>query len=235
MKWLGYQHSEIKTAFVKNTLLNHKELFSQDIYLDNVKNRTKKLDVYKNDNHEVIFSQNFVIIQTINENKHFKNIDKVLDVIQSNILDLKETSILGVSFEASTTDYVKNIKHVEKHYNNLKVDHPIKEDYNVERKTYENYAKKDSSIEHYSSEYLSSYFNEYETCYIKEENFATAEYYNDNIGRVIINTDVYLQKTENNSLTKDNISGVIAKLREEQELLLLKSFKEEYKLKLLFD
>ncbi len=164
-----------------------------------------------------------------------KNTDKAIDVIQSNILDLHDTRILAINFEACTMDYVKNIKNIEEYYRNLKVEQSLREDYNKERKIYENYASKDSSIEHYATEYLANYFNEYETCYIKEENFATAEYYNDNIGRVMINTNVYLQNTGNNHLTKDNISNVIAELREEQFLLLLKSFKEEYKLKLLLD
>lgn len=205
----------------------------QDLYFDDSRNSNKKLDVYRNDNHEVILNEKFAIIQTINGNMHLKNIDKLLSVIQNQILDLNDTKILSVCLESGTIDYVKKIDDIKKNYNNLKIEKALREDYNNERKKYENYAKKDSSIENYSTEFLANYYNEFETCYVKEENFATAEYYNDNIGRVIINTSVYVNNTGNNFLTKNDISKVISKLKSDQFLLLIKSFKEEYKSKLL--
>lgn len=93
--------------------------------------------------------------------------------------------------------------------------------------------QKDPTVEHYMSSHITSYFNERYPSYIIEENFSTAEYYNENIGRTKINISTYLVNTGYNILTKDYIKEAIEKLKNTQFELLLSLFTDEYKSELL--
>ena len=46
-------------------------------------------------------------------------------------------------------------------------------------------------MEFISTCFNTKYFNELKACYVKEEDFSTAEYYDKRIGRVIINIQIY--------------------------------------------
>lgn len=202
-------------------------------YLEETKQKVKKLDAFRCQNHEIIFSNYFVIIHTINENKHLVGFEKALEYIIDSIIKCDYTRIISLSFDVATIDYIKRIYDIEKLYKNLKVNARVEEEYNVEKKSYKSYMQKDPTIEHYMSSHITSYFNERYPSYIIEENFSTAEYYNENIGRIKTNISTYLVNTGYNILTKDYIKEDIEKLKITQFELLLSLFTDEYKSELL--
>lgn len=133
----------------------------------------------------------------------------------------------------STIDYIKRISDVERYSKNLKINAKVEEEYNVEKKSYSSYMQKDPTVEYFMSSHITNYFNERYPSYIIEEDFCTAEYYNQNIGRIKTNISTYLINTGYNILTKDYIKEAIMKLKEIHFDLLLNLFTDEYKKELL--
>ena len=197
-------------------------------YLRNTKLKNKKLDVYRSNNHEIILSDQIAIIHTINGNNHLKNYDIALNYIIDNLINIDDTRISALRYEVSTIDYIKNISDVNKYYKNININENIVEEYNIEKKSYADFMKKVDNVENYSSNHITRYFNESKPCYIIEEDFSTASYYNENIGRTYINIMTYLFNTGNNILTKDSVVNAIQVLKEKQFELMLNLFKEEY-------
>lgn len=195
--------------------------------------KNRPLDTFRCKNHEIIFSNYFVIIHTINGNNHLEGYEKALEYIIESIIKCDYTRIVSLSFDISAIDYIKRINDVEKYYNNLKINAKIEEDYNIEKKSYESFIQKAPTVEHFLSSHVTSYFNERYPSYIIEENFSTAEYYNENIGRVKTNISTYLINTGYNILTKDYIKEAIEKLKATQFELLISLFTDEYKSKIL--
>lgn len=64
-------------------------------------------------------------------------------------------------------------------------------------------------------------------CYDKEMDFSTGEYYDERIGRVIIDIGV-IYYSRDTKLTKHNFEKVIEELIEEQFKMFLNSHKAEY-------
>lgn len=214
------------------TLLSIRGLLPQDYYLEDFRN--KKVDVYENENHEIILTNCSATIRTKSGENHLKNIVGALDIINNNLVDIDSSRVVSVRYDASTLDYIKNISDVEKHYKDLKVSANIEEKYNIDKKDYDLRLDKGRIEENYKTSNFTSYFNERYINYIVEEDFCTADYYDDSIGRTIINISTYLFNTGNNILTKDNIKPVISKLKEKQVEVLIDRFNEEY-LKKLYD
>ena len=213
---------------MKTTLLKKQVVNDDYEYLRNTKLKNKKLDVYKSNNHEIILSDQIAIIHTINGNNHLKNYDIALNYIIDNIINIDDTRISALRYEVSTIDYIKNISDVNKYYKNININENIVEEYNIEKKSYADFMKKVDNVENYSSNHITRYFNESKPCYIIEEDFSTASYYNENIGRTYINIMTYLFNTGNNILTKDSVVNAIQVLKEKQFELMLNLFKEEY-------
>ncbi|MGN1013560.1 MAG: hypothetical protein ACI4ON_07040 [Clostridia bacterium] len=213
---------------MKTTLLKNKGLNDDYEYLINTKLKNKKLDVYRSNNHEIILSDRLVLIHTINGNNHLKNYDIALNYVIDNIINTDDTRISALRYEVSTIDYIKNISDVNKYYKNININEKILEEYNIEKKSYADFMKKVDNVENYSSNHITRYFNESKPCYIIEEDFSTASYYNENIGRTYINMMTYLFNTGNNILTKDSVVNAIQVLKEKQFELMLNLFKEEY-------
>lgn len=194
--------------------------------------KLNKVDVYKNQNHVILLTNNTVIIYTIHGEKLLKDYQKALEIIIDNVINTEESKVISVRRDLSTIEYITKISDVNRYYNNLKISEKIDEDYNIVRSIFEAYMDKHRTEESYKCGYVTNYFNEMFPCYIVEEDFSTADYYNNFIGRTIINTSVYLFYTKNNILTKGNIEEVLDVLKEKQFEVLLKSFKEEYLAKL---
>lgn len=213
---------------MKTTLLKKQVVNDDYEYLRNTKLKNKKLDVYKSNNHEIILSDQIAIIHTINGNNHLKNYNIALNYIIDNIINIDDTRISALRYEVSTIDYIKNISDVNKYYKNININENIVEEYNIEKKSYADFMKKVDNVENYSSNHITRYFNESKPCYIIEEDFSTASYYNENIGRTYINIMTYLFNTGNNILTKDSVVNAIQVLKEKQFELMLNLFKEEY-------
>lgn len=213
---------------MKTTLLKKQVVNDDYEYLRNTKLKNKKLDVYRSNNHEIILSDQIAIIHTINGNNHLKNYDIALNYIIDNLINIDDTRISALWYEVSTIDYIKNISDVNKYYKNININENIVEEYNIEKKSYADFMKKVDNVENYSSNHITRYFNESKPCYIIEEDFSTASYYNENIGRTYINIMTYLFNTGNNILTKDSVVNAIQVLKEKQFELMLNLFKEEY-------
>lgn len=213
---------------MKTTLLKKQVVNDDYEYLRNTKLKNKKLDVYRSNNHEIILSDQIAIIHTINGNNHLKNYDITLNYIIDNLINIDDTRISALRYEVSTIDYIKNISDVNKYYKNININENIVEEYNIEKKSYADFMKKVDNVENYSSNHITRYFNESKPCYIIEEDFSTASYYNENIGRTYINIMTYLFNTGNNILTKDSVVNAIQVLKEKQFELMLNLFKEEY-------
>ncbi len=225
----GYRFIRLKPSQVKKTLLDNKALKIDNDYLENPNLKGRKLDVFVCQNHEIIFSNYFVIIHTINDNKHLVGYEKALEYIIDSIIMCDYARIVSLCFEASTMDFIKSIKDVERFTNNLKINANIEEEYNIEKKSYYSFMQKDPTVEHYMSGHITSYFNERHPSYVIEESFLTAQYYNQNIGRIKNNILTYLINTGSNILTKDYIKEGIETLKNTQFDLLLSLFSDEYK------
>ncbi len=196
-----------------------------DDYFETCKN--DKAIVLKNENN-IIYVTKFSVIITNNINKaRLKNYNDILELIISKILSHDNTTLDSVRYEARTEDFIKRIEEVELLYNDIRVDTLMKEQYNRFRGK-NNYIQKERTEEHYSCEYRSNYFNEDEICYNKIINFSTAEYYNENIGRVMIDICTNYFNFENNTVSKSNVIDTVNKLKEKQFKILLSSFKQEY-------
>ena len=81
-------------------------------------------------------------------------------------------------------------------------------------------------MEFISTCFNTKYFNELKACYVKEEDFSTAEYYDKRIGRVIINIQIYYFNSQ--KFLKSDIIKDINNLKKKSIEILFKSFKDEY-------
>lgn len=171
-----------------------------------------------------------IIVNKINK-RCLKNYNDVLELVMSEVFCYDDVKISNIRYEAQTQDYIKKIGDVEKLYNDIRIDTLIKEQYN-RFKVRKNYIEKDRTEEQYSCEYKSNYFNENDICFNKIINFSTAEYYNEAIGRVIINICTNYFNSGNNKVSKTNVIEIVNELKEKQFEILLSSFKQEYKDKL---
>lgn len=142
-------------------------------------------------------------------------------------MNLDSTKLNAVKFEARTIDYITNIDDVEKYFKGVLVETAIKEEYNRKRKVGEDYYQRERTVECYTSKYSTRYFIENDMCYDKAMDFSTGEYYDERIGRVIIDIGVnYFGR--DSKLSKYNFESIIEELVEEQFKLYLNSHKDEY-------
>lgn len=220
----GYKQSTQKVYSIKYTLLDCK-VSACDDYFEN--SRNDKVRVFENDNHKVYLTKCSVIIHNKIDKHYLKSYNDVLKLVMSELLSYDDVRIINVRYEAQTQDFIKRIDEVDKLYNDLRIDTSMKEQYN-RFKLRKNYFEKERNEEHYSCEYRSDYFNESDICYNKVVNFSTAEYYNNAIGRVIINICTNYFDSGNNKVSKTNVIEIVNELKEKQFEVLLSSFKEEY-------
>lgn len=170
-----------------------------------------------------------LVIVTKQSGNCLKNYNSILEMLMSNFI-CSDDKIVDIRYEAETQDYIRKISEVEAFYKDLNIDTFIKEQYNKSRNK-SSYYDKERIEEHYSCEYKSNYFNEIDICHTKVVNFSTAEYYNDCIGRVIIDiaTNYFNSNVKVNS---NNLIEVVNDLRKKQYDVLISCFTQEYKEKL---
>lgn len=123
-----------------------------------------------------------------------------------------------------------NIKNLKKITKDVKLDCDIKQKYNIKRNNLDYSKIKDFPIEHFSSEYISSYFADEGVSHYKNMSFATAEYYDDRIGRITTKIETFLLSNEGSNylLDKNNIFSNINVLKKRAEEIYRDSFKEIY-------
>ena len=223
----GYNQYTQKVYTIKYTLLENKNNVNDDYFKNN---RNDKIKVFKNSNHCIYLTKNSIIITNNDTNKLLKGYNEILELIRDKLFCYADDKIYDVRYEAETQDYIRKINEVEAYYNDLRVDTQLKEIYNKVR-TKSGYLDKGRTEEHYSCEYKSDYFNENNICYSKVVNFSTAEYYNDCIGRIIIDiaTNYFNSNVKVNS---NNLIEVVNDLRKKQYDVLISCFTQEYKEKL---
>ena len=85
---------------------------------------------------------------------------------------------------------------------------------------------KEQDGEFISTCFNTKYINEVKACYVKEEDFSTAEYYDKKIGRVTINIQVYYSNPQ--KFLKSDIIKDISNLKKKSIEILFKSFKDKY-------
>ena len=107
------------------------------------------------------------------------------------------------------------------------------EQYNIQRNKHEDIISRNQTSEILSTAYEVNYYHESKPCLYKKEDFSTADYYNDIIGRVNINVAAYVSSSHGIGNTKEAIMKNIGNLRRFQLENLKQSFKDEY-IKLLF-
>lgn len=147
-----------------------------------------------------------------------------LSVLINSYLKFYKLRLYSIYYETSILDYVYNLKDIPKNYKNLKISEDVREEYNLSRKNRKWMNDKEQTVENYNSVNIKKYFNESSPSYVIEEEFLTAEYYNNSIGRVIINNCTYLF----NENEKSAIANDFEKLKEKNFELLLDCFTDEY-------
>lgn len=203
----------LKRTFLKS--------IANDYNINEPKILNQKVDMYKSNNHIIILSKNLILVETKDNCNYLKDYEKGLEIIRDTIILRDDTKIQSIKYEITTQDYITQITDVERYYKNLKIEQQPKEKYNIKRDGY-----KSSMLKEQSVEYISNYFSELNSCYIKEEEFSTAEYYDDRIGRVIINVQVYY--FNNQRCSKNSVFEDINNLKKKSVEILFKSFKDEY-------
>ena len=124
---------------------------------------------------------------------------------------------------------VKKINDIPRLYKHLNLIKKPREKQNVMREVRPvGYPKIEEVAENLSTSYEVNYFNEMKPCLYKKVDFSTAEYYDSNIGRVVIKIATYLVNSEANRFSSDIISDEIKKLRTYAMKELMDSFKKEY-------
>lgn len=203
----------LKRTFLKS--------IANDYNINEPKILNQKVDMYKSNNHIIILSKNLILVETKDNCNYLKDYEKGLEIIRDTIILRDDTKIQSIKYEITTQDYITQITDVERYYKNLKIEQQPKEKYNIKRDGY-----KSSMLKEQSVEYISNYFSELNSCYIKEEEFSTAEYYDDRIGRIIINVQVYY--FNNQRCSKNSVFEDINNLKKKSVEILFKSFKDEY-------
>ena len=180
----------------------------------------------ENLNHQVILTKYCAIIRTQDGQKHLEPILPILKLIKKYIISPDSCKLCAVK-EARTIDYILDIEDVEKYFKGILVETEIQEEYNRKRKVGKDYYLKERTTECYTSKYSTRYFIENGMCYDKTMDFSTGEYYDERIGRVVIDIAVsYFGR--DSKLAKHNLEDVIEELIEHQFKLFINSHKDEY-------
>lgn len=131
--------------------------------------------------------------------------------------------------ELTTKDFIEKINDLTRYYKHLNLIKKPREKQNIMRDVRPiGYPKIEDIAENLSTSYEVNYFNELRPCLYKKVDFSTAEYYNSNIGRVIIKIATYLISSEDNRFANDLILDEIKKLRTYAKKELMDSFTNEY-------
>ena len=222
-KSYGYSYKQSKLFFLKRTFLKSSNL---DDEINDPKILNQKVDVYEGDNHIIILSKNLILVETKDNCNYLKDYEKGLEIIRDIIILRDDTKSQSIKFELTTEDYIRKIIDIDKYYKNLKIEEYPKEKYNIERDNYNSSMLKEQDVEFISTCFNTKYFNELKACYVKEEDFSTAEYYDKRIGRVIINIQIYYFNSQ--KFLKSDIIRDINNLKKKSIEILFKSFKDEY-------
>lgn len=224
--WLryGYTKRTDKRYTVKPSFF---ETLKFDEEFTNRKNANEKINLFSNENHTVVVSNDGAFIYTNEESKHLKQVKPALKFINNHILNETNVKFYGVSYETTTMDYIKKIENVERYAKDLRIDRKIVQKYNRERTKYD-YNKKYSEFEHYSSEFQSNYYTEEGYCSRKSVQFTNSEYYDDTIGTLSTIIQVKMLYGDLNGLSILDIYPTIEKLEEKSFNIFKDCFTEEY-------
>ena len=181
--------------------------------------------MYKSDNHIIILSKSLILVKTKDNCKYLKDYEKALEIIRDTIFR-EDTKIQSIKFELSTEEYIRKIIDKNQYYKNLKIEKYHKKIYNNKRDNYNSSMLKEQDGEFISTCFNTKYINEVKACYVKEEDFSTAEYYDKKIGRVTINIQVYYSNPQ--KFLKSDIIKDISNLKKKSIEILFKSFKDKY-------
>ena len=204
---------------LKNSLLSDKE--KEDV------NRLSHginlwLEIYESKTQMIILSQNWIIIHTKDNVKHLANYMEPLNYIIERVLG--EIDITEIRYETRVTEKVKTLSDVSKNYINLKVKSKLEDEHSKFGKGRAINKIRKLVSEECSSKYVERYSKENKLSYILEEQFSITNSYNDGVGKVVINSVVYLKE----GLSKNRIDITIEVLKEKQFDLLLNSFTDQH-------
>ena len=186
-------------------------------------------DVFQDENCQIILADDLILIKTIGENVHIGNYEKDLDFLIDSIIVSNRLKVTMIRTELTTKDFVEKINDLTRYYKHLNLIKKPREKQNIMRNIRPvSYPRIEDIAENLSTSYEINYFNEIRPCLFKKVDFSTAEYYDSNIGRVIIKIATYLISSEDNRFSSDLILDEIKKLRTYAMKELMDSFKKEY-------
>ena len=186
-------------------------------------------DVFQNKDCQIILADDLIVIKTRGENVHIGNYEKDLDFLIDSIIVSNRLKVTMIRTELTTKDFVEKINDLTRYYKHLNLIKKPREKQNIMRNIRPvSYPRIEDIAENLSTSYEINYFNEIRPCLFKKVDFSTAEYYDSNIGRVIIKIATYLISSEDNRFSSDLILDEIKKLRTYAMKELMDSFKKEY-------
>ena len=146
-----------------------------------------------------------------------------------SIIVSNRLKVTMIRTELTTKDFVEKINDLTRYYKHLNLIKKPREKQNIMRNIRPvSYPRIEDIAENLSTSYEINYFNEIRPCLFKKVDFSTAEYYDLNIGRVIIKIATYSISSEDNRFANDLILDEIKKLRTYAMKELMDSFTKEY-------
>lgn len=219
----GYLTFYKECRFVTHSLVRPNEFDTKECRAE--------IKVYSCPNNEIAVAKDFVCIYTREKQNYLgEPIKKVYEVIHNSILNQTSVRLRHVSYNVVLEDYLKNINNLKKINNDVKLDCKIEQQYNVKRNDLDYSKIRDMPVEHYSSQYISSYFTDEGISHYKDVSFSTAEYYDERIGRITTKIETFLLSADgsNYMLDRKNIYSDVKVLKNRAEEIYRNSFKEIY-------
>lgn len=186
-------------------------------------------DVFENQNYQIILTDDIIVIKTHGDNVHIGDCENDLAYLIDSIIISNNLKVTMIRTELTTKDLVEKIDDITRDYKHLNLIKKPREKQNILREEKNvGYPRLIDIAENLSTSYEINYFNEMKPSLYKKVEFSTAEYYDLNVGRVIIKIATYLINSDTAGFSNDIIMDQIKKLRTYAKKELKDSFTKEY-------
>ena len=214
----GYSHYKTEGKYLKDSLLEDDvDKVENDRYFSADWKRSSMFDVFENKNYQIILTDDIIVIKTNGDNVHIGDCENDLAYLIDSIIISNNLKVTMIRTELTTKDLVENIIKKPREKQTI-----LREEKNV------GYPRLIDIAENLSTSYEINYFNEMKPSLYKKVEFSTAEYYDLNVGRVIIKIATYLINSDTAGFSNDILMDQIKKLRTYAKKELKDSFTKEY-------
>lgn len=191
----------------------------------------KDVKVYSCPNHEIVLSDNIVLIYTLEGQNYLADgVSQVINLLKNYIFSNNQIRIRQLTYDVNYEDYLEDSEELKEISKDVKIDCDLTQEYNIKREKKSDYNMKNEVIENFKSQYISSYFTDNGISHYKEIAYSTAEYYNKIVGKLTTKIETFILVTTegNNFISGNELNLEIDKLRTKASELFKESFTEKY-------